>query len=229
MRWHSSSEGIDELALGGEVRVRSILLSHNLPSSLPACIHSPSRQSIYHFQCNMYLAFLALFALLLPAQVAAFSNGLIRTHTSLARGLTMQSSDMNKANRGARKSGAGERTVELKKPMGMELDEDSQGNVFVKSIDPLSRADKAGVIFVGDQIKMVSATFGDDMWSCEGVGLTRVLSCIKVRNTKPVKFVLRATTEAEEKKRMAIAFREPTATELQRQQAVSAEERGVGA
>ncbi len=32
---------------------------------------------------------------------------------------------------------------------------------------------------------MCSATFGDDMWSCRGVGLGRVLSAIKVRNSKP--------------------------------------------
>jgi len=58
---------------------------------------------------------------------------------------------------------------------------------------------------------MVSATFGDDLWSCRGVGLTRVLSAIKVRNTKPVKLVLEAPNEAEEKKRRAIAFAELTA------------------
>jgi len=55
---------------------------------------------------------------------------------------------------------------------------------------------------------MASATFGDEMWSCRGVGLTRVLSVIKMRNTKPVKLVLEAVNEAEEKKRRAIAFAE---------------------
>ncbi|KAJ1440241.1 hypothetical protein B484DRAFT_443543 [Ochromonadaceae sp. CCMP2298] len=170
----------------------------------------------------MYLAILALLALLaLASQVTAFSGGLVRlSATPPTRGsMTMQvkNDDFSKANRAARKSGAGERMVELKKPMGMELDEDQNGNVFVKSIDPLSRAEKSGIIFVGDQIKMVSATFGDDMWSCEGVGLTRVMSCIKVRNTKPVKFVLKAATEAEEKKRMAIVFREPTKAEKEAQ------------
>ena len=44
---------------------------------------------------------------------------------------------------------------------------------------------------------MVSATFGDDLWSCRGVGLTRVLSCINVRNTKPVVLVFEAANEAE--------------------------------
>ncbi len=51
----------------------------------------------------------------------------------------------------------------------------------------------------------------DEMWSCRGVGLNRVLSVIKVRNTKPVKLVLEAPNEQEEKKRRAIAFAEESA------------------
>lgn len=65
-------------------------------------------------------------------------------------------------------------------------------------------------IFVTHLVAMVSATFGEDLWSCRGVGLTRVISCINVRNTKPVKLVLEAANEAEEKKRRAIAFAEMT-------------------
>lgn len=63
-------------------------------------------------------------------------------------------------------------------------------------------------MFVGDRIAMASATFGDDLWSTRGAGLTRVLSVIKMRNNKPVKLVLEAANEAEEKKRRAIAFAE---------------------
>ncbi len=63
---------------------------------------------------------------------------------------------------------AGDRTVEIYLPLGMELDEDSDGNAYVKSIEPNGRAAKTGKIFVGDRIAMVSATFGDDMWTCRG-------------------------------------------------------------
>jgi C-terminal processing protease CtpA/Prc len=118
-----------------------------------------------------------------------------------------------RANRETRKAGADDRMVELRKPMGMELDEDKEGNVFVKTIDKNGRADKSGVVFVGDYVAMVSATFGDDLWSCRGVGLTRVLSCIKVRNNKPVTLVFEAANEAEEKKRRAIAYKEATVEE----------------
>lgn len=60
----------------------------------------------------------------------------------------------------------------------MDLEEDENGNVYVKSIEKNGRADKSGMVFVGDIVAMVSATFGDDMWSARGVGLDRV-----VRNT----------------------------------------------
>ena len=118
-----------------------------------------------------------------------------------------------KANRAARSVDGNTRTAEILLPLGMELDEDKEGNVFVKSMEPNGRAARTGKVFVGDRITMVSATFGEDMWSTRGVGLTRVLSAMKVRNSKPVKFALEATTEAEEKKRRAIAFAELSETE----------------
>jgi C-terminal processing protease CtpA/Prc len=118
-----------------------------------------------------------------------------------------------KANRAMRSAGADDRVVELRMPLGMELDEDENGNVFVKSIEKNGRADKSGMVFVGDYVAMASATFGEDMWSCRGVGLSRVLSVIKMRNTKPVRLVLEAANEAEEKKRRAIAFAEMTEEE----------------
>lgn len=118
-----------------------------------------------------------------------------------------------KANRAMRQAGADERTVELLLPLGLELDEDKEGNVFVKSIEKGGRAEKTGKVFVGDIVAMASATFGDDMWSTRGVGLGRVMSTIRVRNSKPVKLVLEAPTEQEEKKRRAIAYAEKSEAE----------------
>eukprot|EP00607_Mallomonas_marina_P008079 CAMPEP_0182418320 /NCGR_PEP_ID=MMETSP1167-20130531/2785_1 /TAXON_ID=2988 /ORGANISM="Mallomonas Sp, Strain CCMP3275" /LENGTH=160 /DNA_ID=CAMNT_0024592479 /DNA_START=228 /DNA_END=710 /DNA_ORIENTATION=- len=123
-----------------------------------------------------------------------------------------------KANRAARSAGAGDRTVELRLPLGLDLDEDQSGNVFVSSITPGGRADRSGLVFKGDYVAMCSATFGEDMWSCRGVGLTRVLTAIKVRNNKPVKLVLEAADEQEEKKRRAIAFAEKTEEEKKAEQ-----------
>jgi len=123
-----------------------------------------------------------------------------------------------RANRAQRQVQAGDRTVEILLPLGMELDEDDNGNAYVKSIEPNGRAAKTGKVFVGDRIAMVSATFGDDMWTCRGVGLNRVLAAIKVRNSKPVKLALEAVNEAEEKKRRAIAFAEKSDAEKKKEQ-----------
>ena len=115
-----------------------------------------------------------------------------------------------RANRAKRQADPGDRIVELRMPLGIELDEDKEGNVFVKKVEPSGRAAKSGKVFEGDYVSMVSATFGDDLWSARGVGLNRVLVSIKSRNTKPVTLVLEAKNEAEEKKRRAIAFKELT-------------------
>ena len=96
--------------------------------------------------------------------------------------MAVKNDQQARANRETRKAGADDRMIELKKPLGLVLDEDPDGNVFVTSIEANGRAEKSGKVFVGDQVMMVSATFGDDLWSCEGVGLTRVLSCIKVNH-----------------------------------------------
>lgn len=167
-------------------------------------------------------------AFLLP-ELQAFSVPLVRTSTAItgssSRGRQMVMDIKNdasaRANREVRRASATDRVVELKKPMGMELDEDKDGNVFVKSIEKGGRADKSGLVFEGDYVTMVSATFGDDLWTCRNVGLTRVLSCIKVRNTKPVKLVLEAATEEEEKKRRAIAYAPPSPQQVEAKRVVS--------
>ena len=132
---------------------------------------------------------------------------------------TVKNDAFTRANRASRAAGASDRIVEIRQPLGMDLDEDNEGNVFVKKIDPKGRAAKTGMVFEGDRIAMVSATFGDDMWSARGVGLERVVSSIKVRNTKPVKLVLEAPNEALEKKRQAIAFAELSEAEKAKKEA----------
>ena len=129
----------------------------------------------------------------------------------------------DRANREVRRTSADDRVVELRQPFGMDLDEDEQGNTYVKSITPKSFAEKSGMVFVGDRVAMVQAVFGEDMWSVRGAGLTRTVSCIKLRNGKPTKIVLEAATEAEEKKRRAIAYKEASEDE-KRKAALKADE-----
>jgi hypothetical protein len=51
----------------------------------------------------------------------------------------------------------------------------------------------------GDLVTMCSATFGNEMWSTRGVGLTRVLAAIRVRSGNTVKLVFENTKEAKTK------------------------------
>ena len=46
---------------------------------------------------------------------------------------------------------------------------------------------------------MCSATFGDDMWSTRGVGLTRVLAAIRVRAGPQVKLVFESPNQYKSK------------------------------
>lgn len=46
---------------------------------------------------------------------------------------------------------------------------------------------------------MCSATFGDEMWSCRGVGLSRVLAAIRVRSGATVKLVFESPKQYKKK------------------------------
>ncbi|CAM9161428.1 unnamed protein product [Ectocarpus sp. 4 AP-2014] len=117
--------------------------------------------------------------------------------------------------RAARKVGPNDRVVELRKPMGLVLEEDERGNVYIVEIVPggnASRKKQINVSFscptpittlstslVGDKITFVSATFGEEIWSAQGVGLSRVQSAIRIRSGPTVKLVLETSKEAEKK------------------------------
>ena len=58
---------------------------------------------------------------------------------------------------------------------------------------------------------MCSATFGDDMWSTRGVGLTRVLAAIRVRAGPYVKLVFESPNQYE--KKAAISTKQAQAAE----------------
>ena len=96
--------------------------------------------------------------------------------------------------RGKRAASADDRVVLLKQPLGVVLDEDALGNVFVETVAPLGNAARAGNVKKGDYVVMCSATFGDQLWSCRGVGLARVTNAIKVRRG-PVTMVFENANE----------------------------------
>jgi len=51
----------------------------------------------------------------------------------------------------------------------------------VEQLAPNGNAARTGAVKEGDVVVMCSATFGDQLWSTRGCGLTRVLNAIKVR------------------------------------------------
>jgi len=102
-------------------------------------------------------------------------------------------------NRQKRSASVGDRIVDLKRPLGIVLEEDEDGNVYVDAIAPRGNAARTGMVKEGDVVTMCSATFGDQMWNCRGVGLTRVLAAIRVRAGPSVKLVFEGTNEKETK------------------------------
>jgi len=88
--------------------------------------------------------------------------------------------DFRRFTKQSRSASAGDNLVELRRPLGIVLNEDDNGNVFVETLAPKGNAARSGLVKEGDLVTMCSATFGNEMWSCRGVGLTRVLAAIRV-------------------------------------------------
>merc|ERR1719221_1331607 len=114
--------------------------------------------------------------------------------------------------RQSRSAQDGDTVVELMKPLGLVLNEDGDGNVYVEKIAPKGNAARSGMVNEGDIVTMCSATFGNDMWSTRGVGLTRVLAAIRVRAGPTVSLVFESPQQRQlkgkEVARQAAAARE---------------------
>lgn len=108
--------------------------------------------------------------------------------------------DLTRFSRQQRSAGADDRVVELRRPLGLVLDEDANGNVYVETVAPKGNAARTGVVKEGDIVTMCSATFGDQMWTCRGAGLSRVLAAIRIRAGPTVKLVFESTNETKNKR-----------------------------
>lgn len=107
--------------------------------------------------------------------------------------------------RAARKPSATDRVIEMSKPLGLVLEEDEKQNIYIKSAQPGSNAVqyfRSGKIKEGDQLTMISATFGDEMWSTRGVGLGMVMQSVKIRAGNAVKIVVETPKGAKKGKSM---------------------------
>lgn len=111
-------------------------------------------------------------------------------------GLCMASEeDVARWQKAARQAGPNDRVVELRRPLGIVLDEDDDGNVYVETVAARGNAARTGLVKEGDIVTMCSATFGSQLWSCRGAGLTRILAAIRVRAGPTVTLVLENTNE----------------------------------
>jgi len=110
--------------------------------------------------------------------------------------------------RSRRKVQPGERAYNVKKPLGLVLEEAEDGMVFVADIDPRGNAAQAsrGDIRKGDILVAISATFGDEVWSTRGVGLPRVLKGIQVRFGDEVTLVFESPVQVESRKQYSEEF-----------------------
>ena len=118
--------------------------------------------------------------------------------------------------RNARFAETGDRVVEVQKPLGVILEEDKTGDVFIAEVNPGSNGAKAG-LKAGERISMVSATFGNELWSTQGAGLGRVTKAIKVRVGTSVKLVVQNDQEIKKAKVQATESADAKVTRARRQ------------
>lgn len=103
--------------------------------------------------------------------------------------------------------------------------------VYIDKIIPgteAARLEKEGKIKSGDEITMVSATFGDEMWSARNVGKYRLEKSIAVRQGMYISFVVENSSDKSMKAREAEVKRQQAekdkTTRLQKQLAQEVEQ-----
>jgi len=88
----------------------------------------------------------------------------------------------------------GDRVVDCKKPIGIVMEEDKNGDVYIAEVSPGGNGARAG-LKSGERIAMVSATFGNELWNVNGAGISRVKKAIQVRQGDMVKLVVQSKEE----------------------------------
>merc|ERR1712113_405834 len=115
-----------------------------------------------------------------------------------------------------RSAQAGDRKVSFRKPnmatdglsLGLKFRESFGKAVYIDKIVPntgAARLEREGKIKVGDEVVMVSATFGGEMWSARNVGKYRLEKSIAVRQGMTIDFVFENSDDNSKKARKAAA------------------------
>lgn len=149
---------------------------------------------------------------------SAKNNQLLRT-TSVRMINLFGNNDESKERRAAlsfREARPGDRKVTFRKPntategllLGLKFRESFGKAVYIDKILPnteAARLEKQGKIKAGDEVVMVSATFGDEMWSARGVGKYRLEKSIAVRQGMTISFVFENSDDNSKKKMAELA------------------------
>jgi len=110
----------------------------------------------------------------------------------------------------------GDRKVTFRKPnsatqglmLGLKFRESFGKAVYIDGIVPGSEAarlEQQGKIKKGDEVTMISATFGDEMWSARNVGKYRLEKSIAVRQGMTISFVFENSDDNSKRARQAAA------------------------
>merc|ERR1719382_1802477 len=116
----------------------------------------------------------------------------------------------------ARDARAGDRKVTFRKPnqateglaLGLKFRESFGKAVYIDKILPnteAARLEKQGKIQEGDEVTMISATFGGEMWSARNVGKYRLEKSIAVRQGMTIDFVFENSDAVDKKMRQKAA------------------------
>ena len=109
----------------------------------------------------------------------------------------------------------GSRVVSFRKPnqattglmLGLKFRQSFGNAIYIDKVIPGTEADrlkKSGQLKEGDEVVMVSATFGDELWSARGIGKQRLEKSIAVRQGMNIKLVLEGSS-SDDKKRKEMA------------------------
>ena len=168
--------------------------------------------------CAFAAATVALVPQLPAHRVTGYASGISRTSDVQMINLfgNTDESARQRQDLSLRSAPPGSRVVAFRKEnaatqglqLGLKFRESFGKAVYIDAILPGSQAarlEKQGKLQKGDEVVMVSATFGDEMWSARGIGKQRLEKSIAVRQGQTIKFVLEASDDNSRAKKRALA------------------------
>ena len=168
--------------------------------------------------CAFAAATIALVPQLPAHRVSGYASGISRTSDVQMINLFGNTDDskQRREDLSLRNAPPGSRVVAFRKEnaatqglqLGLKFRESFGKAVYIETIIPGTQAanlEKQGKLQKGDEIVMVSATFGDEMWSARGIGKQRLEKSIAVRQGQTIKFVVEASDDNSKAKKKALA------------------------